>query len=208
MKICCVDGCDNPGTVKSKSLYCKSHYHRLNKYGDVHGGRYFPAAKRKWLVENSTYEGDDCIFLPSLISSPGVTMGGVRTNVFRAMCTLAHGPSPEGDYEAAHSCGGRCLTPKHLRWATPFDNTQDKILHGTHGKKHTEETIKEVIRRLSFEPKSIISKRLGVHRVIVSEIASGKKWRHLPRPELPFPKRVNPTKWRKWLAANGLTEND
>ncbi|WP_425339241.1 hypothetical protein [Methylorubrum extorquens] len=50
------------------------------------------------------------------------------------MCALVHGPAPSEKHQVAHSCGKGhtgCVSPKHLRWATPLENANDKRLHGT-----------------------------------------------------------------------------
>lgn len=47
-------------------------------------------------------------------------------------CTLAHGPRPTPEHEAAHSCGDKlCVSGAHLRWATHQENMDDAKAHGT-----------------------------------------------------------------------------
>jgi HNH endonuclease len=50
------------------------------------------------------------------------------------MCELAYGPAPSPRHQVAHSCGKGhegCVNPRHLRWATPKENSADMVLHGT-----------------------------------------------------------------------------
>jgi hypothetical protein len=42
------------------------------------------------------------------------------------MCLLAHGEAPPGKNIVAHWCGNaKCVSPRHLRWATQQENADD-----------------------------------------------------------------------------------
>lgn len=61
-----------------------------------------------------------------------IRIDGVMCRVHRLVCIRRHGPPPTDDLEAAHSCGNAgCVNPRHIRWATRFENAADKKLHGT-----------------------------------------------------------------------------
>ena len=84
-------------------------------------------------------ETDDCILWPfdTFQGYPAVPVAGKsgRTKVWghRYVCEKANGPPPRQRSRmnhAAHDCGVKhCLNPRHLRWATPTDNAQDKVRH-------------------------------------------------------------------------------
>lgn len=80
------------------------------------------------------WPADACVLWPFSVEQNGYGNFSHNGETYRAhqfMCTLAHGPAPDG-YEAAHSCGiARCVNPKHLSWKTRSQNELDKRAHGT-----------------------------------------------------------------------------
>lgn len=55
---------------------------------------------------------------------------GRRIN--RLVCAAFHGPAPSPTHHAAHNDGVRGNnSANNLRWATPFENAQDRFIHGT-----------------------------------------------------------------------------
>jgi hypothetical protein len=56
----------------------------------------------------------------------------------RLVCWIAHGAPPNNAwhvYEAAHLCGNpKCLTPAHLAWLTPVQNTACRAWHKANGR--------------------------------------------------------------------------
>jgi hypothetical protein len=101
------------------------------------------------------------------------------------MCIAAHGKPKRDDLHAAHSCGNpQCVNPKHIRWATPAENNQDKILHGTtnEGERHgnaklTEKDVLEI--RASRETLEALSARYNVSISVLSNVRNRKAWRHV-----------------------------
>ena len=52
----------------------------------------------------------------------------------RFVCETVHGSQPTPSHQVAHNCGNGhmgCVNPRHLRWATPSENANDKLAHGT-----------------------------------------------------------------------------
>src|SRR5271157_4590362 len=82
-----------------------------------------------------TYESDTCLTWPFGKGGDGhgmISLDGRRRLVNRLVCKIYHGAPPSQRHQAAHNCGfSSCVNYRHLRWATPAENTADKILHGT-----------------------------------------------------------------------------
>lgn len=139
------------------------------------------------------YIGDECLIWPFARDSRGygyVYADGQTKIVSRYICEQAIGPAPTQSHEAAHSCGngnGGCITPRHLRWATPKENSADRIIHGTSGKgeknamaKRTESEIREIRRLYEHGMKNKdICKLLGICSSQVSTIVHRKAWASL-----------------------------
>ncbi len=108
------------------------------------GSRGSASQTRVWMIAHVDYAGDDCLAWPFALKSDGygqLMFRGKNTRAHRVMCMLAHGEPPHPGYLACHSCGkGReaCVNPRHLRWASAYENMADKITHGTHnrGERH------------------------------------------------------------------------
>lgn len=185
---CSVSNCSNMAHSKG---YCHSHYQRAKRYGDPLGGKTGRGALASWLKQHANYTGDDCLFWPYSITRKGyaacIRVNGKQTSASRYMCSLVSGPPPTVSHQAAHSCGNGhlgCLNPKHLRWATPKDNTLDKNEHGTMGRgeshgcaKLTESDVR-FIRRAPQSGYSL-AKRYGVSKTTISQIRLRKTWRHI-----------------------------
>jgi hypothetical protein len=106
------------------------------------------------------------------------------------MCLLAHGEPPSAEHQAAHSCGKGhlgCVNPKHLRWATPSENINDQLAHGTMrtGERHAGSYISErdviAIRRLYAN--GVVQRRLAeafdLSPQRVNEIIKRKAWKYV-----------------------------
>ena len=134
------------------------------------------------------HNNDECLFW-SFSRSRGAAMiyiDGHNARVARIVCERTHGPAPTPGHEAAHSCGNDhlgCVSPKHLRWATPSENNQDKLSHGTHnrGERHnlaklTEADVREIRRLRGTASRAEIAERFGVSVATVKGIYSGHTW--------------------------------
>lgn len=99
-------------------------------------------------------------------------------------------PTGERD-QAAHSCANPpCVNVNHLRWASPQENSDDKVAHGKghrgelNGRAILTEADIPVIRQLRRDGMSTveIGKRFGVGRHTVSDVVHRKNWAHVPDP--------------------------
>lgn len=137
---CSVKNCDKEAATGRKG-FCTSHYKRNIRYGNPEAGAAYRPAKGealRWAKEISTKDNltEDCIKWPFGIDSNGygvLMVNGRKTHPHRYICELVNGIPREGNF-AAHSCGKGhegCVNPKHLRWATPKENSADRLIHGT-----------------------------------------------------------------------------
>jgi len=97
-------------------------------------------SKRRDFIEDVLHsDTDECILWPFAVrksngyGAHSESSTGKKKNheAHNFVCKLAHG-EPEHGEESAHICGHKlCVNPKHLRWATPFENMEDAKRHGT-----------------------------------------------------------------------------
>jgi hypothetical protein len=110
---------------------------------------------------------------------------GARTYIVGPLVLAAFvGPRPDG-MECAHGDGAKtnnALT--NLRWATPAENSADRIRHGTSGKgaenagaKLTPAQVQAV--RESTGPQGVTAALFGVTQATVSKIKLRQRWGHL-----------------------------
>ncbi len=101
----------------------------------------------------------------------------------RLVLSLVTGEWPDRRTQAAHSCGRRdCVNPKHLRWATPKENSADRLEHGTLGNKLTPDQVREIRALAASAPgmsQAAIGKLYGVGDVTVSYIIRRLRWNNL-----------------------------
>lgn len=136
-RVCSIDGC---GKRHFGRGFCNAHYTRWKKYGDPSEGKPTPASPGvplNWLWDLLSREpGEDCVLWPFGRSQNGygaVKDGGEQVGTHRWVCEKVHGPPPGLEHHAAHSCGNGhlgCVSPWHLRWATPTENMADNVVMG------------------------------------------------------------------------------
>ena len=157
---------------------------------------YRKTGAREWLEAHISYTGDGCLTHPFPVNKDGrgrVAVNGKRMYMATYMCELVNGPKILPEHEAAHSCGNghkACVHPKHLRWATRLENSQDSFIHCTKPvgssvttAKLTEENVsairvrlKELICRKNRVP--VIAKEFGVSITTIKYIKDKKSWKH------------------------------
>jgi hypothetical protein len=135
-RICSIPDCGK----RHKALgWCQIHYSRFKAHGDPLGGINRPAHAQ--LIEEidraiAGAKRGPCWHWPYTRNRDGygrVVINKKGRGVHRVVCERVHGPPPSLIHEAAHSCGSGhlgCINWHHLRWATPLENSQDRINHG------------------------------------------------------------------------------
>lgn len=189
LKICSVDGCDKKHYGNG---YCTMHRERFKKYGDVNfRKRPGNGEAHAFIFKAALISCEECVQWPFTRNNGygQITFRGKRTLPSRAVCIVAHGDPPTDKHEAAHSCGKGhegCVNPRHLRWATSKENSQDTILHGTvpRGEKCVHSRVTESQARFMIENRDKIKQKdiaamLGVPKPTVCQIQKGKSWKWL-----------------------------
>lgn len=141
----------------------------LEKLGLVGPSVFISAQERFVQKVAKVRDTAQCILWPFGLNGMGYghfRRDGRTTYAHSAVCILAHGPRPRGNV-TAHSCGKpACVNPRHLRWATQFDNAIDRARHGRGG---LVPEVRAAIREASGK-QADIAKRFGVHYATVYRI--------------------------------------
>lgn len=182
-RLCSVDGCGRPYNSRG---FCESHYYRFRKHGDPLAGKTQRGVPGRYLSsEVIPYTGDDCLIWPFAKNSDGYGCIG-DSRVCRIVCDAINGPPPTPLHFAAHSCGkGQlgCVSPKHLRWALPVENSADMVSHGNsqRGRKNvrsklSEDDVRQIRSMIGTKSKSEIARSFGVTHKAISFIQTGQNW--------------------------------
>ena len=127
---------------------------------------------------------DECVLWPysrggghSLVGDYGkLVIGGRKVYWHRAVCQAFHGMS---DLQAAHSCGvPLCGNPRHIRWCTNRENSHDRRIHGTAGRKLTVEDVRAIKAELHAGERTHaeIAEQYPVGTSMIGNISSGLGW--------------------------------
>jgi hypothetical protein len=188
VKLCSIDKCGKPVVGRG---WCRKHYSRWHRNGSPEAiTKAPPGSGIKWLHEVAlTYKEDDCLTWPyytdkygrSIVHSDGKLHYGSRL-----VCELVHGDPPSPAHIAAHNCGNghlACVNPKHIRWATKQENSDDMIAHGTRQRgeatpaaKLTANQVREIRTLASSMTQMDLAARYGVGREAISKIVTGRRW--------------------------------
>lgn len=185
--ICSVVNCGKPARTMG---WCRMHYMRWHKHGDVETVLIEKGKNLRWLNEVALmHSGNECLTWPFDRNVKGygrITIKNRRHAAHRVVCERVHGLPPSPEYDAAHSCGNGhlgCVTPAHIRWLSRRENILEKNVHGTmaRGSRHgnatmNEETALSVKSLLGSMTQQKIAERLGVTRSAVRDIKIGKTW--------------------------------
>lgn len=187
-RTCSIKGCANKATARG---WCPTHYSRWRLHGDptVVLIAQFPAgAPLAFVAEAATSATDECIIWPYFVGKNGygkVAIGGRSRYVHRVVLERAIGPAPAPGMLAAHApliCHTRtCVNPRHLRWATPKQNMDDRLIDDTHhrGERHHGVKLTAVQVLAIFRDgrtHAAIAAEYGVTPSNVTMIKQGRTW--------------------------------
>lgn len=186
-RTCSIPECGKPHNAKG---LCRKHYSRLQRTGDPHETKRVPPGEVQDFYANVvlSYEGEECLTWPYGTSNGYANMikGGKRGVVSRFLCEDIYGPPPSTEHQAAHSCGNghlACVARSHLRWATPSENSMDRLIHGTHNRgernsavRLTEVQAREILALKGLESQTSIARRFGIAPQTVFHIHKGNSW--------------------------------
>ena len=189
-RVCIVEGC---GKWRHAHGFCASHFFRWRRHGDPLGGgpsnSEAQGERLGWLFEHAGHGAEACLIWPFSRTPEGYAnvlwYGGRQVRAYRVMCMLAHGDPPTQGHHAAHSCGQGhqgCIAPRHLRWATPVENAEDRERHGTQTKgrpKLKPDLVREIYERRGTAPQTEVAAEMGVSNHAVWRIWNGISWRDL-----------------------------
>jgi hypothetical protein len=166
---------------------CIKHYSRFQNHGDPLAGRIGNGVALRWLHEHASFGAADyCLIWPYARDDVGygrVKYDGKIMGAHRAMCMIVHGAPPTPLHQAAHSCGRGnegCVNPHHLRWATPKENAEDKLVHQAAGispvrPARLSDADCELIRASKGRVKQRdLADRFGVSEALISRIINNK----------------------------------
>lgn len=154
------------------------------------------------LVKMTSVETDECILWPHYKDPRGY--GRIRHQMTRygahqLSCLLHHGERPTPMHHAAHSCNNpSCVNPRHLRWATPKENSADRDLHGTTARAERSGSAKLTVadvaamRQMYANGASYpeMSRQFNVHETTVWKVVKNRHWQSVE----PAPVTSSPTK--------------
>lgn len=124
MRICDIVGCERKSIARG---WCNRHYLRWLKHGDpLAGGTCYTDPEESFLARTEPLCWSDCIIWTGATNGDGygqLWSGGRKVQAHRYSWERANGPIPDGML-IDHTCHVRsCVNVKHLRIATPAQNS-------------------------------------------------------------------------------------
>lgn len=147
--------------------------------------------ERFWSKVDRTDCADDCWVWNAKTSHNGYGvfwLNGKNRRAHRVVLEDVIGPPPSSDSLALHSCDNPpCVNPKHLRWGTVQDNTDDRLERWGSGEGAnnpnavlTEDNVKTIYAmRMNRIGHREIAKTLGLPPAAVEKAYTGSSWCHL-----------------------------
>ena len=192
-RICSIDGCGNKVQCRD---YCSFHYESWYRTGDPLKRKRRPIGRPIKSIYGAVeaasptqcWKWDFCL---SVAGYGVVFWRGKTSSAHRIVCELAHGAPPNEGFQAAHSCHNpACINPHHLRWATPMENSQDRVVQRStasgeqcHLSKLNWDQVEEIRRRIAAgERDAHIAADYNVKYFTIASIRQRKTWKEKPPP--------------------------
>lgn len=193
-RICSVADC---GRRHRRNGLCDMHSQRMKNTGTTDDPARKTLADRFW--EKVDRRGpDECWLWTAAVNEHGYGVmrpEGRRTGptikAHRVSLMLA-GVDVDG-LVVRHSCDNPpCVNPAHLSTGTKADNSADMVTRDRHARgsrsgtsKLTERQVAEIrARQAAGELHRVLAAEYGVSRVTITNIVSGKTWRHVTGEEI------------------------
>lgn len=190
-RICSIPAC---GKKHYSRGYCRPHYGRFMDHGDPFAGRRPVWTALNWILDHVRHQSDDCLIWPFYRNLNGyarIDTLEIGQGAHRLMCELVHGLAPTDRHETAHSCGRgheACVNPRHLRWATPKENSADRERHGTVNRgrrngsaKLSNDQVMSIFAMKGRRSSNKVAREFGISDSSVLAIWKGRKWSWLTR---------------------------
>lgn len=186
-RVCTITDCDKP--LKARG-WCAMHWKRWSKHGDPSYITPDPVSQPKLFIRKAVNsETDDCIIWPfgkTKNGYGGIWHEGRTIGAHRLSLEMKKGAPHSDKHFACHEpvvCHNKaCINPRHLRWATASENTQDQIKDGTlpRGEKHyaahlTETDVRKI--RNDHRPYKDLALSYGTTHHNICNIKLYKSWR-------------------------------
>ncbi len=184
-KGCSVAGCPKPHEALG---LCTMHYKRFTETGAVGGAAPLidRVSARAFIDKAIAVSSDEgCVTWPFSRTNTGYAVLSGKL-VARIVCRRVHGHPPTKNHEAAHSCGNgdkACISPYHLRWATPKENNADKLAHDTHNRgernsaaKLSEADVRKIRKLQHSHSQTAIAKIFCVSRSAIWSVVARRTW--------------------------------
>ena len=183
--ICSIEECCNPARTRG---FCDSHYYAWYRYGDPLASRRSVSGERiQFLIDAAEADTDECVLWPYAKQQKGygrVQFGKKNSGAHIVACQLAYGRKPFPDAVVAHSCHTpACVNPRHLRWATAKENSQDMVHDGNSGRgtknnfaKLSEDAVSEIYRNPNRLSLRMLAARHRVSEGTIYDIQQGRSW--------------------------------
>ena len=189
MKICNIDGCENPIDARG---WCRKHYKRFKRHGDpLHLERRpysMPLEELvKYCLDNCKTTDSGCMISNATLSNKGYSQAKFQDKTIKiASLVMRHffGPKPDG-MGVLHSdiCGGdrRCINLNHLRYGTNKENVTDRSRLDRQHSKLTKNKVLEIRSLYSsgnFTQRDLAD-RFSISQTNISDIVNRKRWKHI-----------------------------
>lgn len=188
---CSIEGCEK--TTKARGL-CSMHYGRWWAHGSPHTilRKLSKAGEPQLFIDQLPSTGTGCIFWPYASNGEGygqINVKGRKLLAHRIVCERTNGAPPSTNHFACHTCGNGhlgCVSPWHLEWKTPKQNSADMEAHGTRARgedvKNSKLTVSDIrsIRSMGSElSQSKIALRFGVSQTAIGKVLRRETWAHV-----------------------------